>query len=112
LEHAKKITLSFITRPSSEKAIEGLIMELKDGAYELIQGVDYSYDYEQGFKDVDVALLCGAMPRGPGMERKDLLQKNKDIFEKCGLALNASAKRTCKVVVIGNPANTNCLIAQ
>jgi malate/lactate dehydrogenase len=66
---------------------------------------------EEGFKDIDAAILVGAMPRGPGMERKDLLEKNAKIFETQGKALEAHAKKSVKVLVVGNPCNTNCLIA-
>ena len=65
-----------------------------------------------GFKDVDCAVLVGARPRGPGMERKDLLEVNKVIFEEQGRALNTSAKKTAKILVVGNPANTNALVCQ
>lgn len=68
-------------------------------------------DVNEGFKDIDAAILVGAMPRGPGMERKDLLEKNAAIFETQGKALDANAKKTVKVLVVGNPCNTNCLIA-
>lgn len=86
-------------------------MELKDGAFPLVQEIIPTTDVSVGFKDVDIALLVGARPRGPGMERKDLLSANAAIFKTQGQALNKFAKSTTKVVVVGNPANTNALIA-
>lgn len=93
-------------------ALEGVVMELNDCAFPLLQGVVTSDDPMVAFKDVDYALLVGARPRGPGMERKDLLEANGAIFAPQGKALNAVAKRSVKVLVVGNPANTNALIAQ
>ncbi len=93
-------------------ALEGVIMELNDCAFPLLHGVTASDDPNEAFKDVDYALLVGARPRGPGMERKDLLEANGAIFLPQGKALNAHAKRGVKVLVVGNPANTNALIAQ
>ena len=86
-------------------------MELNDGAYECVHEIIPTTDAEVAFKDADVALLVGAIPRGPGMERSDLLAKNKGIFEAQGGALDKFAKKSVKVCVVGNPANTNCLIA-
>ena len=85
-------------------------MELKDGAYTCVDDIIATTDPMIGFKDCDVAVLVGARPRGPGMERSDLLQANAKIFEAQGRALNAVAKKTVKVCVVGNPANTNALI--
>lgn len=93
-------------------ALEGVIMELNDCAFPLVHGVSATDDPNVAFKDVDYALLVGARPRGPGMERKDLLEANGAIFLPQGKALNAHAKRSVKVLVVGNPANTNALIAQ
>ncbi len=93
-------------------ALEGVIMELNDCAFPLLHGVTATDDPNVAFKDVDYALLVGARPRGPGMERKDLLEANGAIFLPQGKALNAHAKRSVKVLVVGNPANTNALIAQ
>lgn len=93
-------------------ALQGVVMELNDCAFPTLAGVVATDDANVAFKDVDYALLVGARPRGPGMERKDLLQANGGIFGPQGQALNAHAKRSVKVLVVGNPANTNALIAQ
>ncbi|HKT42472.1 MAG TPA: malate dehydrogenase [Rhodanobacteraceae bacterium] len=93
-------------------ALNGVVMELDDCAFPLLAGVVATDDANVAFKDVDYALLVGARPRGPGMERKDLLSANGAIFGPQGKALNAHAKRNVKVLVVGNPANTNALIAQ
>ncbi|MDY3331698.1 MAG: malate dehydrogenase [Pelistega sp.] len=95
----------------AQKALQGVIMELDDCAFPLLQEVTAHSDPMTAFKDVDIALLVGARPRGPGMERKDLLQANAQIFTVQGKALNAVAKRDVKVLVVGNPANTNAYIA-
>lgn len=94
------------------EALKGVVMELNDCAFPLLQGVVATDDANVAFKDVDCALLVGARPRGPGMERKDLLAANGAIFAPQGRALNDHAKRDVKVLVVGNPANTNALIAQ
>ena len=93
-------------------ALQGVVMELDDCAFPLLAGVVATDDANVAFKDVDYALLVGARPRGAGMERKDLLSANGAIFGPQGKALNAHAKRDVKVLVVGNPANTNALIAQ
>jgi malate dehydrogenase len=93
-------------------ALNGVVMELEDCAFPLLAGVVATDDANVAFKDVDYALLVGARPRGPGMERKDLLSANGAIFGPQGKALNAHARRDVKVLVVGNPANTNALIAQ
>ena len=93
-------------------ALQGVVMELNDCAFPLLAGVVATDDVNVACKDVDYALLVGARPRGPGMERKDLLEANGAIFSPQGKALNAHAKRDVKVLVVGNPANTNALIAQ
>ncbi|MDE2272048.1 MAG: malate dehydrogenase [Xanthomonadaceae bacterium] len=93
-------------------ALNGVVMELDDCAFPLLAGVVATDDANVAFKDVDYALLVGARPRGPGMERKDLLSANGAIFSPQGKALNAHARRDVKVLVVGNPANTNALIAQ
>jgi len=95
----------------AQAALRGVIMELEDCAFPLLAGVVATADPLVAFKDVDVALLVGARPRGPGMERKDLLQENAKIFTVQGKALNAVANRNVKVLVVGNPANTNAYIA-
>ena len=93
-------------------AVKGVVMELDDCAFPLLQDVIYTDDANVAFKDTDYALLVGSRPRGPGMERKDLLEANASIFSAQGKALNDSASRDVKVLVVGNPANTNALIAQ
>jgi malate dehydrogenase len=95
----------------AQKALKGVMMELDDCAFPLLQSMTPASDPMVAFKDADVALLVGARPRGPGMERKDLLEANGKIFSPQGKALDAVAKRDVKVLVVGNPANTNCLIA-
>ncbi len=95
----------------AQAALKGVMMELEDCAFPLLAGMVGSDDPEIAFKDADVALLVGAMPRGPGMERKDLLLKNAEIFTVQGKALNKVASRNVKVLVVGNPANTNAYIA-
>ncbi len=94
------------------KALEGVIMELNDCAFPLLQDVVATDDPNVAFKDVEYALLVGARPRGPGMERKDLLAANGQIFGPQGKAINDHASRNVRVLVVGNPANTNALIAQ
>ena len=91
-------------------ALEGVVMELNDCAFPLLHGVVTTDDPEVAFKDTDYALLVGARPRGPGMERKDLLEANAAIFSVQGKAINKVASRDIKVLVVGNPANTNALI--
>src|SRR5690348_14778971 len=93
-------------------ALQGVVMELNDCAFPTLAGVVATDDVNVAFKDVEYALLVGARPRGPGMERKDLLEANGAIFSPQGRALNDHAKRNVKVLVVGNPANTNALIAQ
>ena len=95
----------------AQKALKGVMMELEDCAFPLLAGMEAHDDPVKGFKDTDYALLVGARPRGPGMERADLLAANAQIFTAQGKALNASASRDVKVLVVGNPANTNAYIA-
>jgi len=95
----------------AQKALKGVMMELDDCAFPLLHGMVPASDPKVAFKDADVALLVGARPRGPGMERKDLLEANGKIFQPQGRALSEGASRNVKVLVVGNPANTNCLIA-
>ena len=95
----------------AQAALKGVMMELEDCAFPLLAGMVGTDDPEVAFKDADYALLVGAMPRGPGMERKDLLLKNAEIFTVQGKALNKVANRNVKVLVVGNPANTNAYIA-
>ena len=93
-------------------ALNGVTMELEDCAFPLLAGMVQTDDANIAFKDADYALLVGARPRGPGMERKDLLEANAAIFSAQGKAINDNASRDIKVLVVGNPANTNALIAQ
>jgi malate dehydrogenase len=95
----------------AQKALKGVMMELEDCAFPLLAGMEAHSDPTTAFKDTDYALLVGARPRGPGMERKDLLSANAQIFTAQGKALNAAASRRVKVLVVGNPANTNAWIA-
>jgi malate dehydrogenase len=100
-----------IADEKAQKALKGVMMELEDCAFPLLAGMHAYSDANQAFKDTDYALLVGARPRGPGMERADLLAANAQIFTAQGKALNASASRNVKVLVVGNPANTNAYIA-
>ena len=95
----------------AQAALKGVMMELEDCAFPLLAGMVGTDDAEVAFKDADIALLVGARPRGPGMERKDLLLENAKIFTAQGAALNKVASRNVKVLVVGNPANTNAYIA-
>jgi malate dehydrogenase len=95
----------------AQKALKGVMMELEDCAFPLLAGMEAHGDPMTAFKDADYALLVGARPRGPGMERKDLLSANAAIFTAQGKALDAVASRNVKVLVVGNPANTNAYIA-
>ena len=100
-----------IDNEKAQAALQGVVMELNDCAFPLLAGVVTTADPMVAFKDADYALLVGARPRGPGMERKDLLLENAKIFTVQGKALNAVANRNVKVLVVGNPANTNAYIA-
>jgi malate dehydrogenase len=95
----------------AQKALKGVMMEVDDCAFPLLAGMEAHSDANTAFKDTDYALLVGARPRGPGMERADLLAANAQIFTAQGKALNAVASRNVKVLVVGNPANTNAYIA-
>ena len=95
----------------AQEALKGVIMELEDCAFPLLAGIEAHSDPMTAFKDTDYALLVGSRPRGPGMERADLLAANAQIFTAQGKALNAVASRNVKVLVVGNPANTNAYIA-
>ncbi len=105
------VILQLLEIPPAMDALNGVVMELNDCAFPLVAGVVASDDPNVAFKDVDYALLVGAKPRGPGMERSDLLKGNAAIFSVQGKALNDNASRDVKVLVVGNPANTNALIA-
>lgn len=105
------IILQLLEIPPAMNALGGVGMELQDCAFPLVRGVVLTSQPEEAFADTDFALLVGARPRGPGMERKDLLEANGAIFTGQGKAINDYASKNVKVLVVGNPANTNCLIA-
>ncbi len=105
------VTLQLLEIPQALPALEGVVMELNDCAFPTLSGIVATDDPNVAFKDSDYALLVGARPRGPGMERKDLLEANAAIFSVQGKAINAHASRDIRVLVVGNPANTNALIA-
>ena len=105
------VSLQLLEIPPGMKALEGVVMELEDCAFPLLAGVTATDDPNVAFAAAEVALLVGSRPRGPGMERKDLLEANGAIFTVQGKALNQHAGGDVKVLVVGNPANTNCLIA-
>lgn len=105
------VILQLLEIPPAMDALQGVVMELLDCAFPLLAGVETADDPNVGFKDADYALLVGSKPRGPGMERGDLLKDNGKIFSVQGKALNDHASRKVKVLVVGNPANTNALIA-
>jgi len=104
------VHLVLLDIPPMAKALEGVVMELQDCALPNLK-VTATVDLEEAFTSIDYAILVGAMPRREGMERKDLLKANVKIFETQGKALNTWAKKTVKVLVVGNPANTNCMVA-
>ncbi|NDY96151.1 malate dehydrogenase [Wenzhouxiangella limi] len=106
------VILQLIEIPPALDMLRGVVMELQDAAFPLLQDVVATTDLDEGFADTDYAILVGAKPRGPGMERADLLSENGKIFGPQGKALNNVASRDVKVLVVGNPANTNALIAQ
>ncbi|MCB1645388.1 MAG: malate dehydrogenase [Pseudomonadales bacterium] len=106
------VILQLLEIPPAMEALSGVVMELDDCAFPLVQEIIQTDDPNVAFRDVDYALLVGSRPRGPGMERKDLLEANAAIFSVQGKALNDNASRDVKVLVVGNPANTNSLIAQ
>ncbi|GGD00246.1 MULTISPECIES: malate dehydrogenase [Vreelandella] len=105
------VILQLLEIPQAMDALNGVVMEVNDCAFPLVQDIVATDDPNVAFKDADFALLVGARPRGPGMERKDLLEANAAIFSVQGKALNDHASRDVKVLVVGNPANTNALIA-
>ena len=104
--------LKLLEIPPAMGALNGVIMEIDDCAFPLVQGIVPTDDPNVAFEGADYALLVGSRPRGPGMERSELMEANAAIFSVQGKALNAGASRDVKVLVVGNPANTNCLIAQ
>lgn len=106
------VILQLLEIPPAMDALGGVVMEIDDCAFPLLHGIVASDDPNVAFKDADIAILVGSRPRGPGMERSDLLSANAAIFSVQGKALDEHAARDAKVLVVGNPANTNCLIAQ
>lgn len=111
LGHDQPVILQLLEIPPAMAALQGTVMEIEDAAFPLVQGIVASDEPEVAFGDADFAMLVGARPRGPGMERKDLLTENARIFSVQGAAINAVASRDIRVLVVGNPANTNALIA-
>lgn len=107
----QKVVLHLLDIPPAKSRLDAVAMELEDIASPVVAGVVATTDYAEAFDGVDIALLVGAMPRGKGMERKDLLEKNAGIFKGQGEALEKHASKDCKILVVGNPANTNCLLA-
>lgn len=112
LGHDTPVRLRLLEVPSALRAAEGIAMELVDGAFPLLDGVDITDDPDTAFDGANVALLVGARPRSADMERKDLLEVNGAIFAPQGAAINAHAAQDIRVLVVGNPANSNALIAQ
>src|SRR3984885_6474881 len=106
------VNLNLLEIPAAAAALQGVVMELNDCAFRTLNKVTATDDAGTAFKDCNVAMLVGARPRGPGMERKDLLLENAKIFSVQGKALDTVASRSVRVLVVGNPANTNSLIAQ
>jgi malate dehydrogenase len=106
------VNLNLLEIPAAAAALQGVVMELNDCAFRTLNKVTATDDAGAAFRDCNVAMLVGARPRGPGMERKDLLLENAKIFSAQGKALDAAASRDVRVLVVGNPANTNALIAQ
>jgi len=104
------VILHMLEIPQAKQALDGIVMELEDCSYPLLQGIVPSVDPTEAFTNVDVVLFVGAFPRKDGMERKDLIGKNASIFSEQGKILDKVASKNVKVVVVGNPANTNCLI--
>ncbi|HMK14985.1 MAG TPA: malate dehydrogenase [Burkholderiales bacterium] len=111
LGHDQPVIFQLLEIAQAQQALKGVVMELEDCAFPLLHGIVATDDPNIAFKDADVALLVGARPRTKGMERKDLLEANGAIFTVQGKALNETAKRNVKVLVVGNPANTNSYIA-
>jgi len=109
---SQPVILQLLEITPALNALRGVVMELEDCAFPVLQGVVATDKAEEAFRDADYALLVGAKPRGPGMERADLLKENARIFSAQGKAMNDHASRNLRVLVVGNPANTNALIAQ
>lgn len=106
------VVLQLLEIEPAIKALQGVALEIEDGSYPLVQEIICTSDTSIAFKDTDIAILVGSFPRKKGMERKDLLEKNAAIFKAQGEALEKYASRNVKVLVVGNPANTNCAICQ
>ena len=106
------VILQLIEIPQAMKALEGVVMELDDCAFPLLAGIETSDDPSTAFDGTNIAMLVGGRPRGPGMQRADLIAANGPIFETQGKGINAKAADDVRVIVVGNPCNTNCLIAQ
>lgn len=106
------VILQLIEIPPALDMLKGVVMEIDDSAFPLVHDVIATTDLDEGFKEADYAILVGSKPRGPSMERADLLSENGEIFGPQGAAMNRVASRDVKVLVVGNPANTNALIAQ
>ncbi|MBK1734931.1 malate dehydrogenase [Halorhodospira abdelmalekii] len=106
------VILQLLEIPEAQDALKGVVMELNDCAFPLLAEIHATAQADEAFADADYVLLVGAKPRGPGMERKDLLEANAAIFSAQGQALNRVARRSVKVLAVGNPANTNALITQ
>lgn len=106
------VILQLIEIPPALDMLKGVVMEVDDSAFPLVHNIIATTDLDEGFKEADYAILVGSKPRGPGMERADLLSENGEIFGPQGAAMNRVASRDVKVLVVGNPANTNALIAQ
>ncbi len=106
------VELRLLEIPDAMKAVEGVVMELEDSAFPLLENIEITDDAKVAFDGANVGLLIGARPRGKGMERSDLLEANGGIFKPQGEAINAGAADDIRVLVVGNPANTNCLIAK
>lgn len=107
-----KLTVNLLEVPQAKANLESFNMELTDSAFPLVEKINLCYEAEVAFKDADLIFLVGAFPRGPGMDRADLLKKNAQIFKEQGKAIEKAAKKTCKILVVGNPANTNARIVQ
>lgn len=109
--HDQPVILHLLDIEPAKNALSGVAMEIEDALFSLVHGVVPTTNVQEAFTNIDVAILLGGFPRKPGMTRADLLSKNSPIFIEQGKALNQFAKKTVKVLVVANPANTNCLIA-
>ena len=108
----QRVILHLVDLPFAEKALTGVRAELHDCAFPQLADIVCTSDPSVGYKDIDYAFMIGSKPRGPGMERADLLKDNGAIFVNVGKAMSDHSSRDCKTIVVGNPANTNCLILQ